>query len=101
MDSKNWLSHNAGNVGKMYLSHIREVVAFVAGQDWGLQVLLWDDMLRKVSVAAIQGERGARPLAFAWSLRALRWKGGEALHGDRLSCSDVMEGRGKWADLFR
>ncbi|XP_060116864.1 hexosaminidase D-like [Heteronotia binoei] len=54
MDSKNWLSHNAGDVGKMYLNHIREVVTFVASQDWGLQVLLWDDMLRKVSVAAVQ-----------------------------------------------
>ncbi|XP_077172953.1 hexosaminidase D-like isoform X2 [Paroedura picta] len=60
MDSKNWLSRNAGDVGKMYLSHIREVVAFVAGQDWGLQVLLWDDMLRKVSVAAIQDSDIAR-----------------------------------------
>ncbi|XP_015284503.1 PREDICTED: hexosaminidase D-like [Gekko japonicus] len=54
MDSKTWLSRNAGDVGKMYLNHIREVIAFVAGQDWGLQVLMWDDMLRKVSVAAIQ-----------------------------------------------
>ncbi|XP_062820751.1 hexosaminidase D [Anolis carolinensis] len=51
-DSKNWLSRNAGDVGKMYLNHIREVVGFVAGE--GFRVLLWDDMLRKVNVAAIQ-----------------------------------------------
>ncbi|KAH0631731.1 hypothetical protein JD844_019483 [Phrynosoma platyrhinos] len=54
MDSKNWMSRNAGDVGKMYLNHIREVVSFVAGQPGGFQALLWDDMLRKVSVAAIQ-----------------------------------------------
>ncbi|XP_054848597.1 hexosaminidase D-like [Eublepharis macularius] len=54
MDSKNWLSRNAGDVGKMYLNHIQEVVRFVASQDWGLQVLMWDDMLRKISVAAVQ-----------------------------------------------
>ncbi|XP_061456118.1 hexosaminidase D-like isoform X2 [Rhineura floridana] len=54
MDSKNWMSHNAGDTGKMYLNHIREVVSFIAGPAWGLQALLWDDMLRKVDVAAIQ-----------------------------------------------
>ncbi|XP_053131660.1 hexosaminidase D-like isoform X2 [Hemicordylus capensis] len=60
MDSKNWMSHNAGDVGKMYLGHIREVVNFIASQPWRLQVLLWDDMLRKVSVAAIQDSGIAR-----------------------------------------
>ncbi|KAM3826749.1 hexosaminidase D-like isoform 2-T3 [Vipera latastei] len=54
VDSKNWMSHNGGDTGKMYLNHIREVVHFIASQPWGLQVLLWDDMLRKVGVAAIQ-----------------------------------------------
>ncbi|KAL7979047.1 hypothetical protein Chor_015071 [Crotalus horridus] len=53
-DSKNWMSHNGGDTGKMYLNHIREVVHFIASQPWGLQVLLWDDMLRKVGIAAIQ-----------------------------------------------
>ncbi|XP_058013037.1 hexosaminidase D-like isoform X1 [Ahaetulla prasina] len=54
LDSKNWMSRNGGDTGKMYLNHIREVVQFIASQPWGLQVLLWDDMLRKVGVAAIQ-----------------------------------------------
>ncbi|KAL8174905.1 UNVERIFIED_CONTAM: hypothetical protein K2H54_005404, partial [Gekko kuhli] len=70
MDSKTWLSRNAGDVGKMYLNHIREVVAFVAGQDWGLQVLMWDDMLRKVSVAAIQDSgitRHASPMLWFYA----------------------------------
>uniref|UniRef100_A0A2D4HLM0 Hexosaminidase D n=1 Tax=Micrurus lemniscatus lemniscatus TaxID=129467 RepID=A0A2D4HLM0_MICLE len=48
------MSRNGGDMGKMYLNHIREVVQFIASQPWGLQVLLWDDMLRKVGVAAIQ-----------------------------------------------
>ncbi|KAG8145421.1 putative Hexosaminidase D-like protein, partial [Naja naja] len=54
LDSKNWMSRNGGDTGKMYLNHIREVVQFIANQPWGLQVLLWDDMLRKVGVTAIQ-----------------------------------------------
>lgn len=54
------MSHNGGDVGQMYLNHIREVVNFIASQFSGLRVLLWDDMLRKVSVAAVQGERGLK-----------------------------------------
>nr|XP_006133899.1 hexosaminidase D-like [Pelodiscus sinensis] len=38
----------------MYLNHIQEVVNFIASQYQGLQVLLWDDMLRKISVGAIR-----------------------------------------------
>lgn len=100
MDSKNWLSRNAGDVGKMYLNHIREVVAFIAGQARGLQVLLWDDMLRKVSVAAIQGECGAQVPSFTQSLWPLPSKGVGGLCGDRLGCSDVTEGQGKTRDLL-
>ncbi|XP_037766192.1 hexosaminidase D isoform X3 [Chelonia mydas] len=54
MDSKNWISLNNGDVGKMYLNHIKEVVNFIVNQYKGLQVLMWDDMLRKISVGAIQ-----------------------------------------------
>ncbi|XP_078237549.1 hexosaminidase D [Pogona vitticeps] len=54
MDSKNWMSRNGGDLGKMYLNHIREVVSFIAGQAGGFQVLLWDDMLRKISPGALQ-----------------------------------------------
>ncbi|XP_043349707.1 hexosaminidase D-like isoform X2 [Dermochelys coriacea] len=56
MDSKNWISHNNGDVGKMYLNHIKEVVNFIVNQYKGLQVLMWDDMLRKISMGAIQGK---------------------------------------------
>ncbi|NXD40726.1 HEXDC Hexosaminidase, partial [Copsychus sechellarum] len=56
MDSKNWMSHNKGDVGTMYLKHIKEILGFLTAQYWGLQVLMWDDMLRKISVGALRGE---------------------------------------------
>ncbi|NXL63129.1 HEXDC Hexosaminidase, partial [Chordeiles acutipennis] len=57
LDSKNWMSRNKGDTGTMYLKHIKEVLGFIATQYWGLQALMWDDMLRKISVGALQGER--------------------------------------------
>lgn len=60
MDSKNWMSHNKGDVGTMYLKHIKEVLGFLTAQFWGLRVLMWDDMLRKISVGALRGEGTAR-----------------------------------------
>lgn len=57
MDSKNWMSRNKGDTGTMYLKHIKEVLGFITTQYWGLRVLMWDDMLRKISVGALQGER--------------------------------------------
>ncbi|NWX14847.1 HEXDC Hexosaminidase, partial [Aegotheles bennettii] len=57
LDSKNWMSRNKGDTGTIYLKHIKEVVGFIATQYWGLQVLMWDDMLRKISVGALRGER--------------------------------------------
>ncbi|NXS54176.1 HEXDC Hexosaminidase, partial [Brachypteracias leptosomus] len=57
MDSKNWMSRNKGDTGTMYLNHIKEVLGFISTQYWGLRVLMWDDMLRKISVGALRGER--------------------------------------------
>ncbi|XP_033921362.1 hexosaminidase D-like [Melopsittacus undulatus] len=54
MDSKNWMSHNKGDTGTMFLNHIKEVLGFITTQYWGLRVLMWDDMLRKISVGALQ-----------------------------------------------
>ncbi|XP_054036217.1 hexosaminidase D isoform X1 [Dryobates pubescens] len=54
MDSKNWMSRNKGDTGTMYLNHIKEVLGFISTQYWGLQALMWDDMLRKISVGALQ-----------------------------------------------
>lgn len=56
MDSKNWMSQHKGDVGTMYLRHIKEVLGFLTAQYWGLRVLMWDDMLRKISVGALRGE---------------------------------------------
>ncbi|NXL29917.1 HEXDC Hexosaminidase, partial [Glaucidium brasilianum] len=57
MDSKNWMSRNKGDTGTMYLKHIKEVLGFIAAQYWGLRALMWDDMLRKISVGALRGEK--------------------------------------------
>ncbi|NXP72305.1 HEXDC Hexosaminidase, partial [Ramphastos sulfuratus] len=57
MDSKNWMSRNKGDTGTMYLNHIKEVLGFISTQYWGLRALMWDDMLRKISVGALRGER--------------------------------------------
>ncbi|XP_074454243.1 hexosaminidase D-like isoform X3 [Larus michahellis] len=54
MDSKNWMSHNRGDTGTMYLKHIKEVLSFIATQYRGLRALMWDDMLRKISVGALR-----------------------------------------------
>ncbi|NWT09755.1 HEXDC Hexosaminidase, partial [Vireo altiloquus] len=63
MDSKNWMSHNKGDVGTIYLKHIKEVLGFLTAQYWGLRVLMWDDMLRKISVGALRGEGTGTALA--------------------------------------
>ncbi|NWU69896.1 HEXDC Hexosaminidase, partial [Pterocles burchelli] len=84
-DSKNWMSHNKGDVGTMYLKHIKEVLGFIATQFWGLRALMWDDMLRKISVGALRGERmGTAAVASCWcpSL-CLPW---QALHPARSPC---------------
>ncbi|XP_030068056.1 hexosaminidase D [Microcaecilia unicolor] len=53
-DSKNWMNSNKGNLGKMYLGHIKEVVTFVKRRYPAMQTLMWDDMLRKLEVEAIK-----------------------------------------------
>ncbi|NXT51300.1 HEXDC Hexosaminidase, partial [Pluvianellus socialis] len=63
MDSKNWMSRNKGDTGTMYLKHIKEVLGFIAAQYRGLRALMWDDMLRKISVGALRGERMGTVLA--------------------------------------
>ncbi|XP_053326438.1 hexosaminidase D-like [Spea bombifrons] len=54
-DSKAWLNSNKGDLGKMFLTYIQEVVAFLHSKYPDKQQLMWDDMLRKLSVASIQG----------------------------------------------
>ncbi|NXU47404.1 HEXDC Hexosaminidase, partial [Turnix velox] len=55
MDSKNWMSHNRGDMGTMYLKHIKEVLGFLDTQYRGLRALMWDDMLRKISACLATG----------------------------------------------
>ncbi|XP_072273617.1 hexosaminidase D isoform X2 [Pyxicephalus adspersus] len=52
-DSKSWLNNNKGDLGKMYLAHLKSVVDFLHAQYPGKSILMWDDMLRKFSVESI------------------------------------------------
>uniref|UniRef100_A0A4W5MUL9 beta-N-acetylhexosaminidase n=1 Tax=Hucho hucho TaxID=62062 RepID=A0A4W5MUL9_9TELE len=53
-DSKNWLHSNKGDVGKMFLNHAVSLARFITERS-GVRVILWDDMLRKISPATIKG----------------------------------------------
>ncbi|KAE8579050.1 hypothetical protein XENTR_v10023886 [Xenopus tropicalis] len=53
-DSKTWLNNNSGDLGKMFLGHVKEVVNFLHNQYPDKYVFMWDDMLRKLSVESIK-----------------------------------------------
>ncbi|KAM3916342.1 hexosaminidase D-like [Leptodactylus fuscus] len=53
-DSKSWLNSNKGDLGKMFLGHVKNVVNFLHTKFPGKTQLMWDDMLRKLSVESIQ-----------------------------------------------
>uniref|UniRef100_A0A8K9UDU6 beta-N-acetylhexosaminidase n=1 Tax=Oncorhynchus mykiss TaxID=8022 RepID=A0A8K9UDU6_ONCMY len=61
-DSKNWLHSNKGDVGKMFLNHAVSLARFITERRSGVRVILWDDMLRKISPATIK-ESGLQDLA--------------------------------------
>ncbi|NXE70741.1 HEXDC Hexosaminidase, partial [Calcarius ornatus] len=112
-DSRNWMSRHKGDVGTMYLKHIKEVLGFLTAQYWGLRVLMWDDMLRKISVGALRGEGtgwhlcqapqphplcahpGGHPVPAG--AHALPW--GNVALGAVASCSPAGRGKGSWEPL--
>ncbi|XP_075686653.1 hexosaminidase D-like [Rhinoderma darwinii] len=53
-DSKAWLNSNKGDLGKMFLGHLKNVVNFLHTQFPQMDQLMWDDMLRKLSIEGIQ-----------------------------------------------
>ncbi|XP_078520967.1 hexosaminidase D-like isoform X2 [Lissotriton helveticus] len=53
-DSKSWMNSNNGDLGKMYLNHIQKVVSFLTSRYKGVQLLMWDDMLRWISEDSIK-----------------------------------------------
>ncbi|XP_071252117.1 hexosaminidase D isoform X1 [Salvelinus alpinus] len=61
-DSKNWLHSNKGDVGKMFLNHAVSLARFITERRSGVRVILWDDMLRKISPSTIK-ESGLQDLA--------------------------------------
>ncbi|KAI1883935.1 hypothetical protein AGOR_G00221200 [Albula goreensis] len=48
-DSKNWLQSNKGDKGKMYLDHVTTVASIIREKRPGIQLLMWDDMLRQIN----------------------------------------------------
>lgn len=52
-DSKSWLNSNKGDLGKMFLNHLKSVVDFLHTTYPEKSLLMWDDMLRKLSVESI------------------------------------------------
>uniref|UniRef100_A0A8C5QUD5 beta-N-acetylhexosaminidase n=1 Tax=Leptobrachium leishanense TaxID=445787 RepID=A0A8C5QUD5_9ANUR len=53
-DSKNWINANQGDLGKMFVNYIKEVLVFLHESYPKTQPLMWDDMLRKFSVDIIK-----------------------------------------------
>lgn len=52
-DSKSWLNNNKGDLGKMFLTHLKNAVDFLHTRYPEKSLLMWDDMLRKLSVESI------------------------------------------------
>uniref|UniRef100_A0A671M914 beta-N-acetylhexosaminidase n=1 Tax=Sinocyclocheilus anshuiensis TaxID=1608454 RepID=A0A671M914_9TELE len=61
-DSKRWLEANDGDMGKLFLNHVTAVGRFMTKLKRGIKLILWDDMLRKVSSDTIK-ESGLQDLA--------------------------------------
>ncbi|OCT64378.1 hypothetical protein XELAEV_18045481mg [Xenopus laevis] len=55
-DSKTWLNSNNGDLGKMFLAHVKELLNFLHSHYPDKYALMWDDMLRKLSVENIKGK---------------------------------------------
>ncbi|XP_052392236.1 hexosaminidase D-like [Carassius gibelio] len=61
-DSKRWLEANNRDTGKLFLNHVTSVGRFITKLNQGIKLILWDDMLRKVSSDTIK-ESGLRDIA--------------------------------------
>lgn len=53
-ESRNWLSQNNGDLGKMFLNHVKEIGNFIIKKYNGTQLIMWDDMLRNVKKDTIK-----------------------------------------------
>ncbi|XP_042585894.1 hexosaminidase D-like [Cyprinus carpio] len=61
-DSKLWLQANSGDIGKLFLNHVTAVGRFMTKLNRGIKLILWDDMLRKVSSDTVK-ESGLQDIA--------------------------------------
>ncbi|MGH0125631.1 UNVERIFIED_CONTAM: hypothetical protein FKN15_024158 [Acipenser sinensis] len=53
-ESKNWLNSNNGDKGKMFLNHMKEVGDFIMNKYPRVSLLMWDDMMRQISVEKLE-----------------------------------------------
>ncbi|KAM9305453.1 hexosaminidase D-like [Gastrophryne carolinensis] len=53
-DSKSWLNNNKGDLGKMFLDHLKKVIDFLHAQYPDKRQMMWDDMLRRLRVETIK-----------------------------------------------
>ncbi|KAK1162884.1 hexosaminidase D-like [Acipenser oxyrinchus oxyrinchus] len=53
-ESKNWLNSNNGDKGKMFLNHMKKVGGFIVSKYPGVSLLMWDDMMRQISVEILE-----------------------------------------------
>ncbi|KPP72315.1 hypothetical protein Z043_108696 [Scleropages formosus] len=53
-ESKNWLHANNGNIGKLFLDHVTAVGHAIMEKQQGIQLLMWDDMMRTSNVEDIK-----------------------------------------------
>ncbi|XP_043944839.1 hexosaminidase D-like [Protopterus annectens] len=53
-ESKNWLNQNNGDLGKMFLNHVKEIGNFIIKKYSGIRLILWDDMLRSIKLDTIK-----------------------------------------------
>ncbi|XP_072337189.1 hexosaminidase D-like isoform X1 [Scyliorhinus torazame] len=53
-ESKQFISEQRGDVGNIFLDHIKEIGNFLVNKYPGLKLLMWDDMMRKISKERIR-----------------------------------------------
>ncbi|XP_048408095.1 beta-N-acetylhexosaminidase [Stegostoma tigrinum] len=48
-ESKQWINEQRGDIGKIFLDHIKQLGSFVVNKYPGIKLIMWDDMMRKTN----------------------------------------------------
>ncbi|XP_007891722.1 beta-N-acetylhexosaminidase [Callorhinchus milii] len=54
VETKQWLSEHEEDRGKLFLDHVMAVSSYLTTKYPGIEVIMWDDMMRKISKETIQ-----------------------------------------------